>query len=138
MSSPRRTDRRTAHRAGLLAVAVVLCCSAGAIAEEPADGPGARVIDTVAGTPVTAAEADVLRALIAPPPSREKAERLAVDVTLVWWSEHGTLEGSTMAERLDGWRDWLAELRDSTEGPLGAEALRRLAAIRTAATPPAE
>ena len=125
------------HALGRLTVGLVLlsmlasAAPGHACATEPDTG---RVLARIAGEVVTADDADLLRAVLSPPPSREAAERLAVDVSLVWWSEHGTLAGSSARQRLAAWRQWLIEVEKNTEpGRLGQAVVRRLDAIRTRA-----
>ena len=88
------------------------------------------VVGLVAGEAIRLSHADELRALLAPPPSREAAERLAVDVALVWWDRHGSFEGATAKARLAAWRAWLVEIeRRAPPGRIGDEIVLRIAAI---------
>ena len=116
-------------RAAFVGAALLICGSTGALATVPEAEPPLATID---GHAVTVEDADALRAFLSPPPSREAAERLAVDISLAWWDRHGTLAGSTSKERLTGWREWLVAV-DKTVAPgeLGNEVVKRLAEIRS-------
>lgn len=65
------------------------------------------ILATIDGVAVTAADADALRAILQPPPSRERAGRLAVDAALAFWDMHGWLAGSSAQGRLDAWKFWV-------------------------------
>ncbi len=115
-------------RAALAGLAVLATAAGAAPAAAPEPVPPIAVID---GHAVTVGDANALRAILSPPPSQDAAERLAVDIALVWWSEHGTLVGSAPKERLTAWREWLLEVDKSVPpGGLGREVVERLAVIR--------
>jgi hypothetical protein len=92
--------------------------------------PAACAIASIGGAPVTVADAERLRALLSPPPSRDAARRLAIDSALAWWDLTGSLGDSTPKERLEAWRRWLVRLGQQVPSDeLGMLAVERLAAV---------
>jgi hypothetical protein len=105
MNSPRRDPWRGLVLGSLATLAVAGGPAHGAATETTA--APCRVA-TIAGIAVTDADADAMRGLIQPPPTREQARRLAVDAALAWWDVHGFLAGSSARGRLDAWRGFMA------------------------------
>lgn len=71
-------------------------------------------IATVGGIEITQNDAEQLRALLSPPPSRVAAQRLAVDTARAHLWLRGWLEYSSPRARLEAYRVLLATVRRST------------------------
>lgn len=98
---------------------------------EPDKVLATTILETIDGIDITQEDADRIRALVSPPPSKDAAERLAIDSALAYWDTTRNLRGSTVKERLAAWREWMTKIALNDESTAGTRAKSELERVRS-------